>query len=86
MSCYNCHCNCCKHGEKHKCCWHSFSGPIWMVVPVGYIIKECCECGKTKLVHTSHDKECCRTKGEIMWKSERPSTIWFDKLNGAARL
>ena len=35
-------------------CWHPHCGPIWMVIPPGHILEQCCKCGTTRTVHYGH--------------------------------
>lgn len=45
MSCYR---NCCDH------CYHAYCGPIWMVIPQGHVILQCCKCHQMTVVHHDH--------------------------------
>lgn len=36
------------------CCYHVYHGPIWMVIPDGFILVQCCKCGRTKTIHMDH--------------------------------
>jgi len=45
-----------KHTQEssHQHCWHAHRGPIWMVVPNGHILQDCCKCHATRLIHVDH--------------------------------
>lgn len=40
--------------DDHSHCWHIFRGPIWMVVPDGHIVQQCCECQTSRTIHADH--------------------------------
>lgn len=42
-------------------CYHAHRGPIWMVIPNGHVVEECCKCHSTRTVHVEHrtPKERC---------------------------
>lgn len=42
--------------EKCGCnhCWHQKRGPIWMVVPDGHTVQECCKCHACRTIHVDH--------------------------------
>jgi hypothetical protein len=51
-------------------CWHNFYGVIWMVIPPGHTLKQCCKCGATKTVHVGHydwDHEDYWPHRDIIW-------------------
>lgn len=37
-----------------ECCWHFYVGAIWMVVPEGHVVEQCCACGASRTVHREH--------------------------------
>lgn len=40
--------------SKHTCCFHTFRGPLMMVVPDGHVVEKCCECDCMRTVHIEH--------------------------------
>lgn len=36
------------------CCFHVFTGPIWMVVPDGHVVQKCCHCSAMRTIHRCH--------------------------------
>lgn len=40
--------------DSHEHCWHIFGGPIWMVVPDGHVVEECCHCHQHRTIHIEH--------------------------------
>jgi len=43
------------NGESvHQHCWHSYRGPILMVIKDGHVLEKCCECGAIRQVHIEH--------------------------------
>lgn len=51
---------------RHEHCFHLFRGPIWMVMPDGYVLEKCCKCEQTRLVHAEHRDGACT------WRTQRP--------------
>lgn len=43
-----------KESSNHEHCWHAHRGPIWMVIPPGMTLQECCECHATRMIHIDH--------------------------------
>lgn len=41
-------------------CWHQHRGPIWMVIPDGHTVQECCKCHAHRTVHVEHIHEQAR--------------------------
>jgi hypothetical protein len=35
-------------------CYHRYHGVIWMVVPDGHMVMQCCKCGDMELEHREH--------------------------------
>lgn len=35
-------------------CWHPFRGAIWMVIPSGHTLEQCCKCRATRTIHLDH--------------------------------
>jgi hypothetical protein len=35
-------------------CFHQKEGPVWMVVPDGHIVQECCRCHEIRVIHLDH--------------------------------
>jgi len=35
-------------------CWHPHVGPIYMVIPPGKVLEQCCKCGGHQTVHMGH--------------------------------
>lgn len=59
-----------RSGCENGCCLHVFRGPIWMVVPDGHIVMQCCKCQCTKTVHAEHAHEHKRTRsGGPSWQA-----------------
>lgn len=59
--------------ENHQHCWHLFSGPIWMVLPDGCVIEQCCECPANRVIHRDHAGlhrrlERTSTRRSIRWQ------------------
>ncbi len=48
-----------KASESDDCthCFHPFMGAIWMVIPGGHVVMQCCHCGSTKTQHAAHVAE-----------------------------
>jgi len=43
--------------NKSECgvhCWHAHEGPLFMVVPDGHIVQECCKCQAHRTIHRDH--------------------------------
>lgn len=40
--------------DGHEHCWHAHRGPIWMVIPNGHTVQQCCKCQATRTVHVDH--------------------------------
>lgn len=49
---------------NHSHCWHIHRGPIWMVIPDGHVLQNCCQCGASRMIHIDHATEHCRA---IQW-------------------
>lgn len=67
------------HGEtNHQHCFHTFRGPIWMVVPDGHVLEKCCKCETTRLIHIEH------TQGRERWAAPLPDLARW-QYNGVPR-
>jgi len=40
--------------SNHEHCYHSFRGPIHVVVPEGHVVEKCCKCHSTRVIHVDH--------------------------------
>lgn len=56
-----------------ECCFHLHTGPIWMVLPQGSILMNCCKCGATKTVHRDHVHDGCKPK--LHWSSPKTNEL-----------
>jgi hypothetical protein len=56
----------------HFCCWHSYSGPIHIVLQSGQVVETCCKCSAMRIRHAGHSSSnwigedscssaCCKT-------------------------
>ncbi len=41
-------------GCWHTCCWHLYTGAIFMVIPDGHVVQECCACRKRRTIRRDH--------------------------------
>ena len=46
-----------KSETQHEHCWHVKRGPIWMVIPDGHVVQECCKCHSIRTTHADHLRE-----------------------------
>ncbi len=40
--------------KTHGCCYHTFRGVLFMVVPDGHTVQKCCGCENMRTVHVEH--------------------------------
>lgn len=53
--------------NTHVHCWHIYTGAIWMVIPEGCVVEECCTCRSTRVRHLGHSKH----NKKPTWKNNR---------------